>query len=750
MPSPPPRIQRLGGERPGPRRPPPRPRRVVAAAAGAAGVAAGGTKLGLAPAKENGAAGGPIEGPAHEETMAEDDENPAEGPDEPAIDTLSPEARAAALAESGVLEGDDDLEASDGDLEGDEGDDEPAELAEGADESGGASEGRGERDEGDAARFAKAGNDVEDARGEGEGMEEQGAGQLEDEDEEEVVDREELAAQPAASAGAGAGAMPFEEGQAGRRRRRRRRRRGAGDSFGEETPLATEGALADTTTESEEGAALPSAEAGAGDAGGTAGAGEGDSSAGRRIMSPLDAAIEILRGQSPGRGMHVRQLADAGTRRRLVHGEPSEAWRVMRAALAAEPRERLRAGLRPRVRAAGSGLFALARRPPDLDLERAEHVFGEARRALRERTLAALELRLAELSPAAFEAIARVLLQREGFGPATFVKRVEGTIYLEALRGRGARPSRCLIALRSGNGAAGRRAIGELRAGIRARNQDEGVLLLAGRLAEDAIAEWKQPGPPWRSPMGRRWPRRVSGTAWGSSTPWSASTSSMRTSSPSCKKDSQRRRLSVAANWIWLGRQPFSRTASLQERLRQAILDGRRNEILLLCEHDPVITLGRRARPEHLLLRPDELAARGIEVCQATPGWRGDLSRSRAAGGLSDCPGPPGRGRTRAGHGRGRDRGAEAAGRRGRVAAHQPWGVGRGFQDLCLRGPGAARGLRARPRSQRQHGSERVFRHRALWAARCGCHVCGAATRRAGLAAAQPGRNGRQSGASPG
>lgn len=213
-------------------------------------------------------------------------------------------------------------------------------------------------------------------------------------------------------------------------------------------------------------------------------------------MSPVDAAIEILRGQAPGRGMHVRQLAEAAVRRRLVHGEPNEAWRVMRAALATEAKERLRAGQRPRVRPAGSGLFALARRPPDMDLERAENVFGEARRALRERTLASLEQRLSELPPSAFEAIARVLLQREGYGPATFVKRVEGTVYMEALRGRGIKPSRCLVGLRHGGQPAGRRSIGELRAGIRARNMDEGVLLLAGRLAEDGVAEWRLPGPP--------------------------------------------------------------------------------------------------------------------------------------------------------------------------------------------------------------------------------------------------------------
>ena len=213
-------------------------------------------------------------------------------------------------------------------------------------------------------------------------------------------------------------------------------------------------------------------------------------------MSPVDAAIEILKGQSPGRGVHVRQIADSAVRRRLIHGEPNEAWRVMRAALATEQKERLRAGLRPRIKSAGSGLYALSRRVPDADLEKAEYVFGEARRALRERTLAAVEQRLADLPSASFEALVRVVLQREGFGPATFVKRVEGTIYVEALRGRGFRPSKCLVALRPGVAAAGRRALGELRAGIRARAQDEGLLILAGRLADDAIAEWKQAGQP--------------------------------------------------------------------------------------------------------------------------------------------------------------------------------------------------------------------------------------------------------------
>lgn len=331
-----------------------------------------------------------------------------DGPEEPEIGSLSAEARAAALAETGVLEGAEESE--------EEGEEEREEREEEEDHESSAG---AESDSGQTAREVPSEPEAQAADETG-----TEANQLD---------------QPAADAKPGA----------------------------EHRPAVT---AAETAAETPQQV--------------------------RKIMTPGDAAVEILRGQAPGRGLHVRQIADAAVRRRLIHGEPNEAWRVMRTALAAEGKERLRSGQRPRVKPAGSGLYALARRPPDTDLEKAEHVFGEARRALRERTMAAIEQRMGELAPAAFEAIARVLLQREGFGPATFVKRVETTVYLEALRGRGFRPSKCLIALRAGSSAAGRRAIGELRAGIRARNQDEGLIILASRLADDAISEWKQPGPP--------------------------------------------------------------------------------------------------------------------------------------------------------------------------------------------------------------------------------------------------------------
>jgi lipoyl(octanoyl) transferase len=72
--------------------------------------------------------------------------------------------------------------------------------------------------------------------------------------------------------------------------------------------------------------------------------------------------------------------------------------------------------------------------------------------------------------------------------------------------------------------------------------------------------------------------------------------------------------------WSWLGRVPFAPAAALQERLRAQIASGDAPETVLLCEHDPVVTLGRRARPEHLLLGEAGLTGRGIAVARASRG----------------------------------------------------------------------------------------------------------------------------------
>jgi lipoate-protein ligase B len=74
------------------------------------------------------------------------------------------------------------------------------------------------------------------------------------------------------------------------------------------------------------------------------------------------------------------------------------------------------------------------------------------------------------------------------------------------------------------------------------------------------------------------------------------------------------------ACWSWLGRVGWPATARLQEQLRHDLLQGSGRETLLLCEHDPVITLGRRAQPAHLLVGRDELRQRGVTIARASRG----------------------------------------------------------------------------------------------------------------------------------
>jgi lipoyl(octanoyl) transferase len=78
------------------------------------------------------------------------------------------------------------------------------------------------------------------------------------------------------------------------------------------------------------------------------------------------------------------------------------------------------------------------------------------------------------------------------------------------------------------------------------------------------------------------------------------------------------------ARWSWLGRVPYADTTREQERLRAAVLGGVGPETFLFCEHDPVITLGRSARPGNVLVSPAELAARGVAVAASARG--GDVT----------------------------------------------------------------------------------------------------------------------------
>lgn len=74
-----------------------------------------------------------------------------------------------------------------------------------------------------------------------------------------------------------------------------------------------------------------------------------------------------------------------------------------------------------------------------------------------------------------------------------------------------------------------------------------------------------------------------------------------------------------------LGRRPYGEVLDLQRELcRQRVAGESGEDILLLVEHDPVVTLGRGTRAESLPLSRSELEGRGVEVFEVERG--GDVT----------------------------------------------------------------------------------------------------------------------------
>lgn len=61
-----------------------------------------------------------------------------------------------------------------------------------------------------------------------------------------------------------------------------------------------------------------------------------------------------------------------------------------------------------------------------------------------------------------------------------------------------------------------------------------------------------------------------------------------------------------------LGLVPYRETLELQEKRVEAVRQGSAPDTLFLLEHPPVVTLGRSAKAENLLVSPAELERRGI------------------------------------------------------------------------------------------------------------------------------------------
>jgi lipoyl(octanoyl) transferase len=68
------------------------------------------------------------------------------------------------------------------------------------------------------------------------------------------------------------------------------------------------------------------------------------------------------------------------------------------------------------------------------------------------------------------------------------------------------------------------------------------------------------------------------------------------------------------ARLLDLGVRPYREVWELQHRLHRAAREGGEPNTWIVVEHPPVITLGRQAKDDNVLMSPSELAARGVEL----------------------------------------------------------------------------------------------------------------------------------------
>jgi lipoyl(octanoyl) transferase len=80
----------------------------------------------------------------------------------------------------------------------------------------------------------------------------------------------------------------------------------------------------------------------------------------------------------------------------------------------------------------------------------------------------------------------------------------------------------------------------------------------------------------------------------------------------------------TSARLLDLGTRPYREVWELQHRLHEGVGAGREPDTWIVVEHLPVVTLGRQARRENVLLTDDELRERGVDLVEIERG--GDVT----------------------------------------------------------------------------------------------------------------------------
>jgi lipoate-protein ligase B len=79
-----------------------------------------------------------------------------------------------------------------------------------------------------------------------------------------------------------------------------------------------------------------------------------------------------------------------------------------------------------------------------------------------------------------------------------------------------------------------------------------------------------------------------------------------------------------SARVLDLGSRSYREVWDLQHRLHEAVREGREPDTWIVVEHTPVVTLGRQAKRENVLLSDAQLSSRGIDLIEIERG--GDVT----------------------------------------------------------------------------------------------------------------------------
>ncbi len=80
--------------------------------------------------------------------------------------------------------------------------------------------------------------------------------------------------------------------------------------------------------------------------------------------------------------------------------------------------------------------------------------------------------------------------------------------------------------------------------------------------------------------------------------------------------------MTATLGWTWLGTVPYEEGLQLQSTLSERRHAGEIGDVLLLLEHPPVLTKGRRTDPRELGMGEDWYRMQGIEVAETDRGGR--------------------------------------------------------------------------------------------------------------------------------